>query len=418
MQRCRGSRDLLPQDMLRFQEIVEAFRSSCRAWGYQEVKTPTLEYLHLFTSVGTLTPSMLRNVYSFLDWDGWSGERVVLRPEATIPAARLYVDNLKDKPLAKLSYLENIFSFEETGTESRERWQCGAELIGSDKPEADAELILLPSDIVSKLSLEDVELTLSHAGLLRALLQESGLPVQEQNAVLDQILDGDMEMLETAMGSNDRLRDSASLLFQLKGNSAGFLKNQQTSLVSALPSLGASLENFIAIADLLTEAGREYQIDVASGKGFEYYTGIIFQLHYNGQKIGGGGRYDDLIPLLGGGDVPASGFALYIDHLMGFLPDERTARDAPPKILVGGESEAQWRACVEAASLLREEGYIADLDSGYADAGDHQWTLRIEGEDKATRFVLTNATKKQTTKASSAQEVVDILGRANEASST
>ena len=111
MQRCKGTRDLLPEDMLRFQEVVEVFRSSCLAWGYREVKTPTLEYLHLFTATGTLTPSMLHKVYSFLDWDGWSGERVVLRPEATIPAARLYVDNLSTKPLAKLSYLENIFSF-------------------------------------------------------------------------------------------------------------------------------------------------------------------------------------------------------------------------------------------------------------------------------------------------------------------
>ena len=418
MQRCKGSRDLLPQDMLRFQEIVGIFRSSCRAWGYREVKTPTLEYLHLFTSVGTLTPSMLRKIYSFLDWDGWSGERVVLRPEATIPAARLYVDNLKDNPLAKLCYLENIFSFEETGTESRERWQCGAELIGSDKPEADAELILLASEILAQLGFEDVELALSHAGLLRALLQESGLPVQEQNAVLDQILDGDMEMLETAIGSNDRLRDSAPLLFQLKGSSAGFLKNQQMSLISALPSIEASLGNFISIADLLTEAGREYQIDIASGKGFEYYTGLIFQLRYRGQKVGGGGRYNDLIPLLGGGDIPASGFALYMDHLMEYLSDERTARDTPSRVLVVGESEALWKSCLEAARALREAGYIADLDSGYAGTGDHQWTLTIEGAGKTPNFILANATKERTAKASSVAEVIDILGRANEAGST
>ena len=92
-QRCKGARDMLPDDTERFRHIEDAFRSSCLNWGYQEVKTPTLDYLHLFTTAGTLTPSMLNKVYSFLDWDGWSGERVVLRPDGTIPVARLYIEN-------------------------------------------------------------------------------------------------------------------------------------------------------------------------------------------------------------------------------------------------------------------------------------------------------------------------------------
>jgi histidyl-tRNA synthetase len=110
--------------MASFRHVEDAFRSSCLKWGYEEIRTPTLEYLHLFTSTGTLTPSMLSKVYSFLDWDGWSGERVVLRPDGTIPTARLYIESLSQASPAKLFYVEDIFSFEETGKESRERWQC------------------------------------------------------------------------------------------------------------------------------------------------------------------------------------------------------------------------------------------------------------------------------------------------------
>jgi len=87
-------RDLLPADMVKFRRVEEVFRRCSSRWGYDEVRTPTLEYIHLFTAVGTLTPGMLGRVYSFLDWDGWSGERVVLRPEGTIPIARLYTENL------------------------------------------------------------------------------------------------------------------------------------------------------------------------------------------------------------------------------------------------------------------------------------------------------------------------------------
>ncbi len=132
-QRCKGMQDLLSKDMLRFRHIEDVFRACCLGWNYQEVRTPTLEYLHLFTATGTLTPSKLGKVYSFLDWDGWSGERVVLRPDGTIPVARLYIDNLSGQELTRLFYVTNIFAFEETGRESRERWQCGAEFLGGTK---------------------------------------------------------------------------------------------------------------------------------------------------------------------------------------------------------------------------------------------------------------------------------------------
>src|SRR3972149_3988967 len=105
VQRAKGTQDLSPEDMRRFRLIEGIFRESCLNWGYEEVRTPTLEYLHLFTSTGTLTTGQLSNVYSFLDWDGWSGERVVLRPDGTIPIARMYIDNLEEERLAKLCYV-------------------------------------------------------------------------------------------------------------------------------------------------------------------------------------------------------------------------------------------------------------------------------------------------------------------------
>ena len=128
-QKCKGARDLLPDDMERFRQVEDAFRNSCLNWGYREIRTPTLEYIHLFTAAGTLTPAMLGRVYSFLDWDGWGGERVVLRPDGTIPAARLYSENLSAQKIARLYYITNVFAFEETGAENREKWQCGVELL-------------------------------------------------------------------------------------------------------------------------------------------------------------------------------------------------------------------------------------------------------------------------------------------------
>src|SRR5438132_12531913 len=90
-----GMRDMLPADMERFRLIESAFRNACLGWGYGEVRTPTIERLHLFTAAGMLSPQMLDRDYSFLDSDGGSGEHAVLPSDCTIPGARIYVATLK-----------------------------------------------------------------------------------------------------------------------------------------------------------------------------------------------------------------------------------------------------------------------------------------------------------------------------------
>ncbi len=107
-----------------------------------------------------------------------------MRPDGTIPIARLYIESMEEKELAKLFYIANVFIFEETGKETREKWQCGAELVGGRSPLADVELIMLASEILKRLGLKDIELRLSHAGIIRALLVKIGLSPEEQTRVL------------------------------------------------------------------------------------------------------------------------------------------------------------------------------------------------------------------------------------------
>ena len=170
-QKCKGARDLLPEEMAVFRHIESIFTQSCLKWGYKEVRTPTLEYLHLFTSAGTLSTSMINRVYSFLDWDGWSGERVVLRPDGTIPVTRLYLENLSSSKIAKLFYVTNVFLFESTGKENRERWQCGVEYLGNDKPASDLETIILATEVLKKLGIQTIHINLSHAGLVKSIIK-------------------------------------------------------------------------------------------------------------------------------------------------------------------------------------------------------------------------------------------------------
>ena len=400
--RCKGMRDLFPSDMEKFRFINDVFRNSCYKWGYEEVKTPTLEYLHLFTSAGTLTPSMLGKVYSFLDWDGWSGERVVLRPDATIPVARLYIESMSEKELAKLFYIANTFIFEESGKKNREKWQFGAELIGMGSALADVELITLAVEVLKKLGLEGIELRLSHAGLTRGILQKLGLNADEQNQVFDRLLDGDATIISQIKSERPELTP----LIALQGKSSGFVKNLASSLALNLPDLKSQIDDFTYIADTLQSLGYSYQIDIASIRGFEYYTGMIFQIFINDEKVGGGGRYDALIPAMGGKNVPASGFALYLDLLMKLIKPEILSLTPIPKILVKMETEATVLG-FNAADSLRKAGYIVKFHLGGKGPSDITWKLDVRAQEP--RLILTHLPEHREYKLQAIDEVIAIL---------
>jgi histidyl-tRNA synthetase len=397
IQRCKGMRDLLPDDMLTFRRVVGTCRDCFVKWGYREVRTPTIEYLHLFTSAGTLTPTMLGKVYSFLDWDGWSGERVVLRPDGTIPVARLY--NEKMQGLAKLFYTANMFSFE-TGEGNRERWQCGVELIGAGSAIADAELMALSMEIISKLGLKGVELRLSHAGLLKAILAKLKLPPEEQQKVLDSILDGDTSVLAKVKKEAPELGKALLPLLNLQGQSVEFLRSQRALLQKMMPGITSSLDEFLKAVSILDDLGIKYQINIASGTGFEYYTGIIFQLFMGKEPIGRGGRYDDLIRSMGGGNVPASGFAIYLERLLKLVKGDTISPPNPKRILVKGSEAKQ---AFKVAAALRRAGYIAefDLDKQKAD-------LTLEIKSKGT-LTLVDKAKSKKTDVRSVEEVIKLL---------
>lgn len=408
-QKCKGMQDLLPDDMLRFRHVEDAFRSCCIKYGYQEVRTPTLEYLRLFTATGTLTPSMLSRVYSFLDWNGWSGERVVLRPDGTIPIARLYINNLSEHKTTKLCYVTNIFAFEETGRENRECWQCGAEFLGGTKLAADAEIISLVREVTHKLGIKDIKLQLSHAGLVKALIKELKLGPAEEAKVTSHILDGDWQALIKAKSPASGLDKLLSPLLSSKGKTSGFLQNARALYHQASPDFKSSVEDFINITTLLDSLGYEYEIDITAIRGFEYYTGVCFRLQTNGEKIAGGGRYDDLIPLMSGKNIPACGFALYIDPIMKLLPPE-SKESSESKILISGEESTPEiaRNCFTLAQSLREAKYTAEIDFTKQESSDCRWVISVS--NKPFPFTLLDCKQKQQRKVASASEILNILG--------
>jgi histidyl-tRNA synthetase len=314
---------------------------------------------------------------------------------------------MAEQGLAKLFYVTNVFAFEETGQKSRERWQGGAELIGLNSAIADVELLALALDVLQRLGLKGIKVRLSHAGLVRVLLTKLELSPAEQTRIFDRLLDGDTEALAGLKPAQPELVEALTLLLDMKGKSSGFLRNIKALFSKKLPELGSTLDNFITITDLLEALGCDYQLDLASGRGFEYYTGLIFHLFIGEINVGGGGRYDALIPLMGGRDTPAAGFALYLDSLMKLVKPETLAKPILKRILVRAAPEVMKEG-FSIASRLREIGCIVELALGGEEAASYDFILEIQS--KAPKFVLSDKASGKKSNVESTDEVLAIIG--------
>jgi len=386
-QRCRGMRDLLPVDMARFRRVEAAFRDACLAWGYREVRTPTIEHLHLFTAAGTLSPHMLGRVYSFLDWDGWSGERVVLRPEATIGAARLFVEHMPGEELAKLFYVQNVFRFA-AGDEAREGWQCGVELLGDTQPRGDVELVLLGRQVLDRLGLAAVEVRLSHPGIVRAVLAQAGLEPTEQVRAYDRILDGDRSVVGELEGRLPDLGAPLRLLLEGEGRGGAYLANLRSTFAAGLPVLASPLDELSVVVEALAALGVRCRVAMAAVGSFEYYTGPVFRFEASGESVGSGGRYDGLVALVGGSSLPASGFALDADKLASLLPSEEEGAEQAVTVRPTSQESVVLAAAFATADALRRLGLWAEVALAAGQAPACRWRVTIESKGEGVTFAL------------------------------
>jgi len=211
---------------------------------------------------------------------------------------------------------------------------------------------------------------------------EIGLSPEAQVRLFDRILDGDAAALAEVGRETPEVGNMLRPLLSLKGQNPGFLRNQRAILMGSLPEIRPHLDDFLKTVAVLDELGIKYQINIASGAGFEYYTGLIFQLFAGREKVGGGGRYDALIPSMGGGDVPASGFALYVDRLMGLVKSAAIAPPAPENVIIKIKPGGAVNEAFKIAAGLREAGYVAALDLDGRKATS-RWVIEVRAEAPA-----------------------------------
>jgi len=368
-QTVRGMRDFLPQDAKRLRFIEQIARETAELYGYEEVITPAIEYYELLAA--KIGEENRKRMYVFEDL---GGRKVALRPEFTASIARLVATKLQSapKPL-RLFSVGSLYRYDEPQFgRYREFWQANFELFGSTMPEADAEIISLIDSFLRKIGLRNYCFKIGHVGVLRSIFSQEGIDEEKQNRIMQML---DKKEWEEAIRLMKEAKSSPACLDLLKkllgtsGSDPASVIKEMREIVDDYPSAIEAVENLNEILDLLKSGGlkTEILIDAGFARGLEYYTGSIFEVYVPEMDIalGGGGRYDRLVELFGGGKVPAVGVAMGMDRISIALEKQGapTSWGVSERLLVIPVERSMLGEAFKVASMLRENGFSAEIET-------------------------------------------------------
>ncbi|HEC72322.1 MAG TPA: histidine--tRNA ligase [Thermoplasmatales archaeon] len=352
----RGTRDFLPDEMFKRRYVERTIREIFQSFGYKEVQTPTFEHLELFTLKSG--EEIIEEIYAFKD----KGNRdLALRPELTAPVIRFYVEKMQmePKPL-KLFYIGNCYRYDRPQRgRYREFTQVGCELIGTDTPEAHAELIYLSYTILRNIGLKNIVLRLGNLDIIYSFLENMGVKKNQFRELMHLIDKSKFYELEKKLFEM-RVAKSKVKMFRefLNCNSIEKLRE----FIEA-----PAVDRFREIIDFLKVFGIDkFEIDMKIVRGLDYYKGIVFEIDAPilgaEKQLCGGGEYE-LIPLFGGKEVPTAGFAIGFDRAIIALEEEGYVfPEQKLDVYVIPINEKMLKNAIKIVNMLREKNIIADID--------------------------------------------------------
>nr|YP_009541772.1 histidine tRNA synthetase [Neogoniolithon spectabile]AYR05981.1 histidine tRNA synthetase [Neogoniolithon spectabile] len=309
MQTIRGTKDILPSDIYKWQELYLKAIEIFNIYDYLEIKTPIVETTDLFLrSVGNNTDIVSKEMYIFSDR---GGRALTLRPEGTAPIARAIINNklYLDNNIQKLWYMGPMFRYERPQSgRQRQFHQLGIECIGSNSPLAEVEVITIIKQILDTLRCQDYQIEINSIGNKEERIQYTKDLV---NYMSEFEYDLDVTVRKRLLNNPLRLLDSKDPKIQSILNKAPIL----------IDYLGKkSLKHFTAVCKYLDDLNITYKINHKLVRGLDYYNDTTFEI--TSKKLGGqnticgGGRYNELINSLGGPNLPGVGCAIGIERLM------------------------------------------------------------------------------------------------------
>jgi histidyl-tRNA synthetase len=364
----KGMRDFMPRDAEKMRRVEQISREISKLYRYKEIITPVVESYDLLSA--KTGEEIRQRMYTFEDL---GGRKVALRPEFTASVARLIATKMRNEPKPiRLFSVGSLYRYDEPQYgRFREFWQANYELFGSNRPEADAEILILTNDLLNRLGLQNYCFKIGHIGILRGILNQEGLDDEQQNRIM-QLLDKKsyQEALTIARGADASQKCLTTLekLFKTKGQDAFQILEKAREVVQDYEYALAAVENLWEIFGIVRDSGAQLQVLVEAGfaRGLEYYTGMIFESYIPeiGVALGGGGRYDKLTQLFGGESIPAVGVAQGIDRIVLSLSKQKVSPKTSKKrsvVVIAIKDELMAKA-LELSDGLRKAGLFVEVE--------------------------------------------------------
>ena len=354
VQAPRGTFDVLPEDARRREHVEAAAKKVLEAAGYERIETPAFEATELFArGVGESTDVVQKEMYSF---DDGGGRSLTLRPEGTAPVCRAYAQHGMHKLAqpVRLWYLSAFFRSEAPQAgRYRQFWQVGAEALGSEDPAVDAESILLLAELLAELQVQGLRLRVSSLG------------TPETRAAYREELQAHLRQHAERLAPEVRERIALNPLRAFDSDHPG-----TREVMAEAPRLLDRLTDedrahFEAVRALLDDAGVAYEVDPTLVRGLDYYTRTVFEFTSDAlgaqSGVGGGGRYDGLVELLGGPPTPGMGWAAGVERML-LAAGEQPVAPPPVDLFVAYAKPEHRRPAFQLAGEARRAGLAAQLE--------------------------------------------------------
>lgn len=357
MQALKGTHDILPEEVYKWDYMEGVIRDVCARYGYKEIRTPIIEATELFQrGIGDTTDVVTKEMYTFTDRGNRS---VTLRPENTASAVRAYLEHKMygDQQVHKMFYIGSMFRYDRPQAgRYREFHQFGLEVLGASSPLADAEVIAMACEIFHKLGLRDLDLHLNSIG------DKNCRPAYRQ------------KLIEFFEGKKDQLCDDCRE--RLYKNPLRILDCKEEGCKKA--SVGAPEitdylcddchAKFEAVKHYLDGLGISYTVDPRLVRGLDYYTNTAFEIQYlplgAQSAVCGGGRYDGLVEEIGGPSTPGIGFAIGLERLLLALEMQNLipAPKSQKRVYIAALGEDAVAEGFKIQEELRGLGVLTDMD--------------------------------------------------------
>jgi histidyl-tRNA synthetase len=352
IQAPRGTFDVLPHDADAREAVEREARRVLEGAGYRRIETPTFEATELFArGVGEATDIVRKEMFTFEDLGGRS---MTLRPEGTAPVCRAYVEHGMHKlpQPVRLWYLSSFYRHEAPQAgRYRQFWQVGVEAIGADDPAVDAETIVLLADLLDALNTHGIRLRLSSLGS------------PETRTAYREELQRYLRAHEDELPRDVRERIDLNPLRAFDSAPARETMAGAPKLLDRLDP--ADAEHFAEVRRLLDAADVPYAVDPTLVRGLDYYTRTVFEFESTElgaqSGVGGGGRYDRLVELVGGAATPGCGWAAGVERIL-LAADPPPVAAPPVDLYVAYPAGAQRAEAFEVRSDAQRAGLRAQME--------------------------------------------------------